>query len=79
MAHDGAMETMNVIQIEAAAYARHLQASDALRVDLEGPGGERWSAIGGGESVGEALAFALASSPADTAWRVVGWSPIYGD
>ena len=73
------MRTMKVIQIEAAAYARRLQENDALRVDLEGPTGERWSAIGGGESVGDALAFAVASAPADTSWRIVGWSPVYGD
>jgi hypothetical protein len=75
-AHDDVMRTMNVIQIEASRY---LQTSDALRVDLKGPRGERWSAIGGGESVGDALAFAVASAPADTAWRIVGWSPVYGD
>ena len=79
LAHDGVMRTMNIPQIEAAAYARRLRESDALRVDLEGPRGERWSAIGGGPSVGDALAFAVASSPADTAWRIVGWSPLYGD
>ena len=79
MAHDGVMRTMNVIQIEAAAYARRLQETDALRVNLEGPTGERWSAIGGGPTVGDALAFAVASAPADTSWRIVGWSSVYGD
>jgi hypothetical protein len=73
------MRTTNVMQIGDAAYRRRLQESDALRVDLEGPTGERWSAIGGGRSVGDALAFAVASAPADTSWRVVGWSPLYGD
>jgi hypothetical protein len=73
------MKTKNIIQIEAAAYARPLGDGDALRVSLEGPAGERWSAIGGGTTVGDALEFAAASSPADTAWRIVGWSPVYGD
>jgi len=70
---------MKVIQIEAAAYARPLAATDALRVSLEGPVGERWSAVGGGDSVGDALEFAIASAPAGTAWRIVGWTPVYGD
>jgi hypothetical protein len=70
---------MRVIQIEAAAYARPLDAGDVLRVRLEGPAGESWSAVGGGQTVGDALAFAVASAPADTAWRIVGWAPVYGD
>jgi hypothetical protein len=73
------METMKVIRIEAAAYARPLAATDALRVSLEGPVGERWTAVGGGATVGDALAFAVASAPAGTDWRIVGWTPVYGD
>ena len=56
-----------------------MNQSDALRVDLEGPDGERWTAIGGGETLGEALEFAVASAPSDTRWRVVGWVPLFGD
>ena len=48
-------------------------------MSLEGPHGEQWSAIGGGETLGEALDFAVASAPSDTRWRVVGWTPLYGD
>jgi hypothetical protein len=73
------MKRVKLIQIEAAAYAKPLRSSDALRVTLEGPAGERWTAIGGGSSVGDALAFAVASAPGDTAWRIVGWSDVYGD
>jgi len=73
------MRRMKVIQIEAAAYARPLGDGDALCVSLAGPTGECWTAIGGGATVGDALAFAVASSPAGTAWRIVGWSPVYGD
>lgn len=50
-----------------------------ITVSLEGPNGERWTALGGGECVGDALAFAVASAPAGTAWRVVGWADVYGD
>jgi hypothetical protein len=73
----GSMRTLNTIEI--GAFGKPLRASDALRVTLEGPSGERWTAIGGGRSVGDALAFAVASAPADTAWRVVGWSDVFGD
>jgi hypothetical protein len=50
-----------------------------LAVALEGPAGERWSAIGGGDTLEDALAFALDSSPEGIAWRVVWWSDLYGD
>jgi hypothetical protein len=56
-----------------------LRPTDVLRVTLAGPAGERWAAIGGGPTVGDALAFAVASAPADTAWRIVGWADLYGD
>jgi hypothetical protein len=59
--------------------ATALRETDAIRVTLAGPAGERWSSIGGGPTVGDALAFAVASAPADTAWRIVGWTPLYGD
>ena len=55
------------------------EPSYVLRVKLAGPAGERWAAVGGGSTVDDALAFALASAPADTAWRVVAWSDLYGD
>jgi hypothetical protein len=50
-----------------------------IKVTLEGPTGERWDAIGGGESVDAALDFAVSSAPAETRWRVLGWSNVYGD
>ena len=53
--------------------------TDALRVSLEGPDGETWSAIGGGETLADALEFAVASAPNDTRWRVVRWAPVFGD
>ena len=72
------MSAITVTQIEAVAYARPISDTDALRVTLEGPAGERWSAIAGGRTVGDAFAFAIASAPSDTAWRIVGWSSLYG-
>jgi hypothetical protein len=56
-----------------------MDTTDALRVELEGPHGERWTAIGGGETLGDALEFAVASAPTDTRWCVVEWAPLFGD
>jgi hypothetical protein len=41
--------------------------------------GERWDAIGGGDSVDAALEFAVQSAPADRRWRVTAWRDLYGD
>jgi hypothetical protein len=73
------MSTIENIQIGAAAFRRPLRPTDVVRVQLASPSGARWSAIGGGETVGEAVAFAIASAPADTTWHVVGWSDVFGD
>jgi len=62
----------------AASFRQRLNPTDVLRVRLESPTGDSWSAIGGGETVGEAISFALASAPADTVWRVVGWTDVFG-
>ena len=58
---------------------RPMSGNHILRVTLEAPTGEWWVAIGGGESVGDALEFAVASAPAETRWRVVGWRDVFGD
>ena len=50
-----------------------------IRVSLRAQTGERWDAIGGGTSVDEAIAFAVASAPGDRRWRVVRWRDVYGD
>jgi len=62
-----------------ASMERTIKNTDALRVDLQGPNGETWSAIGGGDTLADALEFAVASAPTDTRWRVTGWSRVYGD
>ena len=56
-----------------------MDTTDALLVELKGPQGERWTAIGGGETLGDALEFAVASAPTDTRWCVVDWAPLFGD
>jgi hypothetical protein len=50
-----------------------------IRVTLEAPTGERWDAIGGGDSVDAALELAVASAPAETRWRVLAWRDVYGE
>ena len=57
-----------------AAYNAYL-----LNVDFETPDGEQWSAIGGGESVAEAIAAARQSLPAGSDWDVTRWNALYGD
>jgi hypothetical protein len=54
------------------------QTMRILRVEFEA-GPERWSAIGGGGSVDEAIAFARESLPTGCRWRAVCWSDLYGD
>jgi hypothetical protein len=41
--------------------------------------GREWSAIGGGATVREAIAFARESCPAGTTWRPAGWEHVYAD
>ena len=50
-----------------------------LEVTLESLDGQRWTAVGGGETVEEALQFALGSAPAGIRWHVAGWNDLYGD
>jgi hypothetical protein len=56
----------------------HRYNAHLLNVTFEAPGGERRSAVGGGESVPEALAAARAELPAGT-WTLTRWSPLYGE
>jgi hypothetical protein len=50
-----------------------------LNVDFEAPGGKQWSAVGGGESVAEAIAAAQGALPAEPTWSVSGWNHLYGE
>jgi hypothetical protein len=49
-----------------------------LNVTFESPEGERRFAIGGGESIPEAIAAAREELPAG-AWTLARWSPLYGE
>jgi hypothetical protein len=58
----------------APAAARYVFAVTLLAGD-----GAEWEAVGGGATVNEALAFAVASAPAGRDWRPVYWHELYGD
>ena len=50
-----------------------------LTVEFESNSGERWSAVGGGASIGDAIAFARESAPDDRYWRAIKLTDVYGD
>jgi hypothetical protein len=56
-----------------------MRSQHIIRVSLRTPAGERWDAIGGGDSLDAALEFAVASAPEDRRWRVVGWRDVFED
>ena len=56
------------------AACRHLFEVTLLDAD-----GAEWHAIGGGATVNDALAFAVASAPPGRNWRPVHWLELYGD
>jgi hypothetical protein len=49
-----------------------------LNVTFESPDAERRSAVGGGESIPEAIAAARDELPKGT-WTLVRWSPLFGE
>ena len=50
-----------------------------LMVDLVSPGGRSWWAVGVGDTLAEALAFAQDSCPTDTTWQPTRWNDLYGE
>jgi hypothetical protein len=59
----------------AAAATRQV----VLMIDLISPEGRTWWAVGLGDTLAEALAFARDSCPTDTTWQPVRWNDLYGD
>jgi hypothetical protein len=49
-----------------------------VAVTLLADDGAEWQAIGGGATVNEALAFAVASAPAGRSWQPVHWLELFG-
>lgn len=58
---------------------RGVPAQVVVMVDFTSPEGRTWSAVGGGESLADAIAFARDSCPTDTTWRPLDWDDLYGD
>jgi len=56
------------------AHAQHI-----LMVEFTSPDGRAWQAIGGGDTLADAIAFARASCPGDAAWQPISWADLYGD
>lgn len=50
-----------------------------LNVTFESPAGEHRSALGGGESIAEAIAAARGELPLDVEWTLARWSHVFGD
>jgi hypothetical protein len=50
-----------------------------LSVVFSSPDGRNWQAIGGGNTLGAAIAFARDSCPTDTTWQPVSWNDLHGD
>jgi hypothetical protein len=70
---------LSPVHIEDEPDGTPVGAACVLAVKLAGPRGERWSAIGVGNTVEAALAWARESAPSGTSWLVGGWTDLYGD
>ena len=49
-----------------------------LSVTLRDGAGEEWRAVGGGDTLAEALAFAVSSAPSGRRWTPVAWDDLFG-
>ena len=66
--------------LEAVPGGRaHAASRLVFEVTLLDAHGAEWHAIGGGATINEALAFAVASAPPGRNWRPVHWRELYGD
>jgi hypothetical protein len=57
-----------------AAHAQHI-----LMVQFTSADGRAWQAIGGGDTLADAIVFARDSCPTDATWQPISWSDVYGD
>lgn len=57
-----------------AAGRQHL-----VTVDFTSPDGGVWQAVGGGDTLADAIAFARDSCPTHTTWQPTRWNDLYGD
>jgi hypothetical protein len=70
---------MSVAALELDALTGYSSSEYMIRVDFAAPYGRRWSAIGGGATLREAIGFARESCPTGVAWEAIGWNDLYGD
>ena len=54
-------------------------AQSVVMVDFASPDGRSWWAVGVGDTLADALAFAQDSCPADATWQPTNWNDLYGD
>lgn len=64
---------------ESAPSEEHPETQAIIVVQFRGPGGEEWSAVGGGDTVEEAIAFARDSCPPGVLWQPDSWQDLYGE
>jgi hypothetical protein len=57
-----------------AAHAQHI-----LMVEFTSPDGRSWQAVGGGDTLHAAIAFAQDSCPTDATWQPISSNDLYGD
>lgn len=50
-----------------------------LSVEFRSPDWRSWNAIGGGDTLAEAIEWAGESCPRGTAWEAIGWEDLYGE
>jgi hypothetical protein len=65
-----------VVRLSPAAMAVEQKV---LAVLFQAPDGRSWRAIGGGDSLAAAIAFARDSLPRERTWHLVGWDDLYSD
>ena len=67
--------TLILLSPKPAAAATQL----SLMVEFGSPDGRSWQAIGGGDTLADAIAFAQDSCPTDATWQPITWNDLYGD
>jgi hypothetical protein len=78
-----ALARRNRLRSYTAAKASHrpgaVPRQTIVSVEFSSPDGRTLQAIGGGDTLAAAIAFARDSCPADANWQPVRWSDLYGD
>jgi hypothetical protein len=67
------------LEVDALTGAGSGASQYVLMVDFETQDGQRWSAVGGGDTLADAIRFARDSCPSGRDWHPVGWDDLHGD